>query len=447
MRKISVSSFMNSAFKDFSLYDNVRSIPSITDGLKPSQRKAIYGMQLRGENASEIQVERVAASIAAATDYHHGTTSMEATIIGMANAYSGTNNLNLFLPSGQFGSRLTKQAAASRYIFTKMSENFRLLFKKEDDSILENIIVDGEKIEPKTYVPILPTVLINGSIGTGTGYASFIMNYNPMDIIKKVIASLNQEELKETLTPWYRGFTGNIKRNPLNGQVEIFGTLAVLNTTTIHITELPVGVYLDQYKEHLAKLEESGFIKDYEDRSTEEGFDFMVTCPRTTTSLPLETLVQKFKLIARDTENFTLWNEQGTIECFNSPEHIIDRFVSWRLQKYEARRQKLIQDTTTEIEWLSQKKRFIEFYLGNVEVFRDKKKAELVEILLNEQFEDYDKLLQMPMWNLTREKIEQLKDEIQKKRVYFDLLQSMTARVMYLDELKELSIKLKKEYA
>ena len=144
-KSIALARFMNSEFKAFSQADNVRSIPSICDGFKNSQRKAVYGMVLRGENAGELQVERLASQIAAATDYHHGAGSLAGVLVGLANDYTGTNNINLLVPSGQFGSRLTKEAASPRYIFTKMHENFRQLFKKEDDLILEHHIVNGEK--------------------------------------------------------------------------------------------------------------------------------------------------------------------------------------------------------------------------------------------------------------------------------------------------------------
>lgn len=433
---IRVEHFINSALKEFSLSDNVRSIPTITDGLKPSQRKALYGMQLRGEQQKEIQVERVSAQIAADTDYHHGTTSMEATVIGMANNYTGTNNINLFVPSGQFGSRLTKSAAASRYIFTRMSDNFRKFFPKEDDCILKNIIVDGEKIEPETYIPLIPMVLVNGSHGTGTGYASFIMNYNPKGIVGNIIKVLNTQPASD-MTPWYKGFSGTITRNSETRQVEIRGTLVVENSTTILITELPVGVYLDQYKDHLIKLEDAGFIKDFEDHSTEEGFHFIVNCPRSTTSLPHETLMQKFKLISRDTENYTLWNEDGTIEVFDHPGHIVERFVAWRLDKYEERRQRLISETLTEVSWLNEKLRFIEFYLSNTEEFKNRKKDELIALLLDQNFEEYNRLLQMAIWSLTRDQIEKLQSEVKKKKEYLQFLESTNAKEMYISELKD----------
>ena len=429
-----LAKFMNSAFKEFSLYDNVRSIPSICDGFKNSQRKAAYGMLLRGENAGEIQVERVAAQIAAATDYHHGVSSLEGTIVGLANDYVGTNNINLFVPSGQFGSRLTKESAASRYIFTKLHENFRRLFKKEDDLILEHHFTNGEKIEPKQFIPLLPIVLLNGAQGTGTGHACVILNYNPNDVKQAVLDTLAGKKVKP-LVPWYRGFTGTIARN--EAQTVITGKLQVVNTTTIKITELPVGVYLDSYKATLEKLIDNGFIKDYEDNSTEAGFDFVVNCPRSTTMLDEATLYQKFKLISRDTENLTLWDTDGVLKRYDNVEQIIAEFVEWRVGKYEVRRQKLIELTKDEIAWLSEKIRFINFYLKNHQKFRNTAKKELIELLLENKFERYSELLSMPIWALTKEKIEELEATLQYAKDRLAELEADTASKMYQRELKE----------
>src|SRR5271167_490962 len=438
VRRILARHFFGSAFKEFSLYDNVRSIPLLTDGLKPSQRKAIYGTLLRGENAGLLSVERLSAAVAAATDYHHGIGSMQSTIIGLANNYPGSNNMNLFLPEGQFGSRLSADSAAARYIETKLSPFFRALYPKQDDGILEHNETDGEKIEPKNYAPILPMPLINGAQGTGTGHACLIMAYNPNQIRDAVLKVLDGGKLKAgKLTPWYNGFNGTIQRVQETGQVVITGKLEVVNSTTIRITELPIGTYLDDYKSHLNKLEEAQFLKDYESRSTETAWDFTVTVPRSTTALDIEELYKKFKLIKRDTENFTLWNERGTLEDFISAEAIVTRFTEWRLTKYEERRQLLIKDVTEQIRWMSEKLRFILFYLAHVDQFKNKKKEDLIALLLKNDFTDYDRLLQMPMWNLTREKIEELKNEIADQKKYLASLKGDTAVEMYRRELKE----------
>jgi DNA topoisomerase-2 len=449
-KSIRVQHFFNTAMKTFSLYDNVRSIPRLVDGLKPSQRKALCGTLSRGENASELQLERLASLIAAKTDYHHGAVSLVSTIVGMANdKMPGMNNMNLFIPSGQFGSRLTKEAGAGRYIFTQLSPYFRELFKKEDDCILTPIIVDGEEIEPHNYIPLLPMPLVNGASGTGTGHACEIFSYHPVHLRDAIISILNHKPTKAkpkalvdgTLTPWFRGYHGTVSKNKETGQVSFTGKLEIVDSTTIRITELSLGVYLDPYKEVLNKLEESGLVKTYDDNSSEDTFDFVLTVPRSTTAMPMSELLTKFKLVGRGTENFTVWNVGGTLEKFKSAEALLEAFVPWRLDQYEVRRQKLIDLTAEQIRFMSEKLRFVLFYLKNVSDFKSKKKPELIDLLLKNNFVDYDRLLSMSIWHLTFDMIEKLKKEIGETEVYLKSLKSDTADAMYARELKAFQYK------
>jgi DNA topoisomerase-2 len=177
-------------------------------------------------------------------------------------------------------------------------------------------------------------------------------------------------------------------------------------------------------------------VKTYRDASTEEAFDFTVTVPRTTTQLTEEQLYHKFKLISRETENFTLWNSDGILQRFESAEAVIEMYVPWRLSFYELRRQKLIGDTTESIRLQSEIIRFIRYYLANVKFFRDTSKKELVELLLSEKFVDYDRLLSMPIWNLTKDKIAELEKKLEDLRHYLKVLESDTAGEMYKRELK-----------
>ena len=444
-QSIRVKHFFNTALKTFSLYDNVRSIPKLTDGLKPSQRKSICGTLSRGESAGEIKVERLASIIAFKTDYHHGATSLVSTIVGMANAtMPGMNNMNLFMPNGQFGSRLTKDAGAGRYIDTLLSPYFRQLFKKEDDCILQPLIVDGEEIEPITYVPLLPISLINGASGTGTGHACEIYSYHPEELRDAILSVLNarpnsrSKPLKDgALTPFFRGYHGTVTRVKETGQVVTTGKLEVVNSTLLKITELPLGVYLDSYRDFLHKLEEAEFIRGHDDKSSEDSFCFMVQVPRSTGILPMETLLTKFKLIGRGTENFTLWNPEGTLQKYESAEAVIEAFVPWRLEQYEVRRQKLIADTTEQIRYLSEVIRFIRFYLANTKTFKDTSKKELIELLLEKKFVDYDRLLSMPIWNLTKDRIAELEKKLGELNDYLATQVADTAVEMYRRELKQ----------
>jgi DNA topoisomerase-2 len=90
--------------------------------------------------------------------------SLSSTIIGMAQNYVGSNNLNLLEPIGQFGSRYMngKDHASARYIYTNLNPLTRYLFNEADDHVVEYLEEENLSIEPRYYVPILPLVLING---------------------------------------------------------------------------------------------------------------------------------------------------------------------------------------------------------------------------------------------------------------------------------------------
>lgn len=103
----------------------------------------------------------------------------------MAQNFVGSNNINLLLPNGQFGTRNQggKEAASPRYIFTMLSLVTRYLFHEDDDNVLNYLEEEGQSIEPDYYMPILPLSLVNGAEGIGTGWATYIPCYNPRDII------------------------------------------------------------------------------------------------------------------------------------------------------------------------------------------------------------------------------------------------------------------------
>ncbi len=135
----------------FSNSDNIRSIPSLLDGFKPSQRKIIYACFKRNLK-NEVKVAQLAGYISEHSAYHHGEDALSANIISLAQDFIGTNNINLLQPIGQFGNRYlgTKGAASSRYIFTCLSKLTRIIFKEEDDSLLTYIVEEGQQIEPVT---------------------------------------------------------------------------------------------------------------------------------------------------------------------------------------------------------------------------------------------------------------------------------------------------------
>ena len=195
-----IKDFFSKEVRDYSIYSCMRAIPSGIDGMKTAHRKVLYGMA-KEFPTQEVKVSICAATIQAVTAYHHG--SLEAVVTGMAQNFVGSNNIPLLEGIGQFGSRITSTPAASRYIFAKLSQSAKQLFKPVDDNILEWLDDDGQKIEPKFYLPVLPLVLINGAEGMGTGFSTYIMGYKPDDLKKRTLEILNGSKKKTPLTPWY----------------------------------------------------------------------------------------------------------------------------------------------------------------------------------------------------------------------------------------------------
>lgn len=439
--EISTQTFIDSNLKLYSAHSNVRGIPFLGDGMKQSHRKAIHGMLLRGENADKDTVERLAARCAADTDYHHGTGSMEGTIVSLAQKFPGANNIPLIEGFGQFGSRLSRKPASSRYIKAKLSPNFRKMFKKEDDLILQYHYSNGDKIEPLYFIPLLPMSLVNGSEGMGTGHSTYIMGYNPNELKSAILKILSGKKLKHgSLIPWFDGFSGSVERDSVTNQIVIKGTYNKEGNLSLRVSELPIGMQDDAYETHLHKLEDKELIKNFVNQSDEEGFDFEVIAPRTTLSKSDEEIQKMLKLVSRETENLTLWDTNGVLRRFNFVEEILEEFTEWRLLRYEDRRIALIALTEEEILWLDERIRFIAYYLENTQLFRNTGKQDLLNMLSTTDFSQPDRLLNQSIWSLTKDKIEELNKELEDKLKYLETLNLDTPIAMYTRELEGLKL-------
>lgn len=256
VNKIKIGDFVNRELMLFSMADNIRSIPCVVDGFKPGQRKVFFGTIKRGKN-SEIKVAQLANYVAGLTQYHHGEASVAATVINMAQDYVGSNNINLLVPCGQFGTRHDggKSAASPRYLFTKLAKIARTVYHPDDDEILEYLIEENKPIEPKWYIPIIPMVLVNGADGIGTGWSTSIPNYCPRAIAENLKRLMNGEEV-EKMTPWFRGFKGEIAATSESGKYISNGVANITEEGHIKVTELPVRLWTDNFKDNLELMRE-----------------------------------------------------------------------------------------------------------------------------------------------------------------------------------------------
>lgn len=431
-KKVSIAHFLGNDFREFSIYDCHTNIPSMIDGMKVSQRKVMWTVL---NNPKTMTVEQLASLSASYTKYHHGATNLEDVIVKLAQDFTGSNNVNWLTPDGQFGNILSNTASSARYISTNINSNWKQWFRKEDDIIVEFEVEDGDTTEPKFFIPLVPTILFNGSEGIGTGYATTILSYDPqhvVDNVKRVIAG----KLQEAMVPAYNGYKGTISKT--ERQTTYRGVYERANATALRITQLPIGYDLEKYKEILIGLIDSGEIKDFDDHSTEQKWDILVYANREWIKQHDSILMDKLKLITKNSENFVVWDENQRIRRFNGPNALIEHFVEWRLGKFEERRIRQIELYQEELVWLKEKRRFIEYFIANSKKLVNLRKDEFLADLVAEGFVHSERLLQIRVYNMTKDEIVGLDLEIANTQQKVDELTNTTAKNMYLADLKTL---------
>lgn len=217
IREQTVSEFINRELILFSLDDTLRSIPKVTDSLKQGQRKIVFASTEKwlikpGGTYKQLKVAQFSAITAEKAAYHHGEVGLAAVIVGMSQSFKCANNIPFYTADGQFGTYYQggKDSANARYTHTRPTEFMAYIFRREDQPILTSIIEEGEKIEPESFAPIVPTVLINGAEGIGTGWSVYIPPYGVLEVIGWLKARLNGQPLPK-LYPRYNRFGGKIE--------------------------------------------------------------------------------------------------------------------------------------------------------------------------------------------------------------------------------------------
>ena len=440
-KNVSVADFVHKDLIHFSNSDNIRSIPNVIDGLKPSQRKVLFGCFKRNL-VKEIRVAQLAGYISEHCAYHHGEASLQSTIVGMAQDFVGSNNINLLFPNGQFGSRVKggKDSAQPRYIYTRLTKTTQVIFNSTDNPVLKYHNDDGLQVEPEFYVPIIPMLLVNGATGIGTGWSTDIPCYNPMDLIKNIKRKLDGKNYVQ-MKPWYRGFKGSVYEVEENTYITK-GNYTIKGNT-LKITELPIGVWTEKYKETIESFlidsknpNKKQYVRNYISQSTDCDIDFeIVFAPNVIASLNkpdtqhITKLEKLFKLVSVvNASNMVYYDSKNRIKKTSSVFEILDEFIQVRVSHYTLRKAHMLKELQSVINILELKMRFIkDFISGKIKIMNVAKKQIVAQLksmkypIINDDDTGdgddsgsdscYDILLRMPIYSLTLEKI----DELQKK--------------------------------
>lgn len=454
--KVTYQDFIHKDLIHFSIYDNLRSIPNICDGFKPSQRKVLHYM-LSKNITNSIKVAQLSGFVAAAELYHHGENSLQQTIIGMAQSFTGSNNINLLFPEGNFGTRLHggKDSASARYIFTYLSKITQHIFHNHDNQILTYLNEEDTIIEPEYYVPVIPMILVNGCSGIGTGFSTSIPPHNPRDIIKNIELMLDEKEPIPML-PYFNGFN-SVVEDLGDGKYCTKGKWKRTSPTQIEVTDLPIDVWVSPYKEHLESMIESNHnsatkkqkihLKDVKNLTRDENtqirfvIDFKLEADLTKL-IESKTLERELKLIKNfNTNNMYLFNIECVPTKYATTVDILKYYFNIRLDFYKKRKLYLINKLKQELIILKAKVRFITEYISGKLDINNKNKQYCINLLSEsippypKQDNSFDFLINMPMSSVTSEKLDDLKSKARDKKMELDMIIKTNEKDMWKNDL------------
>ena len=475
--EVTIPDFINRELIHFSNSDTLRSIGSVYDGLKPSQRKILYSCFKR-KLYSEIRVAQLAGYVSENAAYHHGEASLQSAIIGMSQDYMGSNNMNLLMPNGQFGTRIMggHDAASPRYIHTELNKIVDLIYPGADFPLLDYNDDDGILVEPKYYVPIIPMVLVNGMNGIGTGFSTSVPKYSIVDVINNTKRKINKKSYL-SIHPSVNGFKGQIIKLGDKAYMSK-GSYNIINDTSIRITELPVGKWTDDYKkfldtlipepkrskslenEKLKKGKPKKTIIDYLNNSSDTEIDFTITFEKGfLNSLQwdedpdVDGIEKFFKLTTTkglSLNNIHLFNKDH-IKKYHNVNEIFDEFYTERHALYVKRKEYQLHNLFNDLTILKSKIRFMNNVMDDTIIIYKRKKQDIIKELMDKEFikvhagkvvdstqgsesTNYDYLIKMSLYLFTEDELDKLESQITLLQNSYDDLFKLTVEEIWLSE-------------
>ena len=431
-----ISQVAANEWKSFAMYTvESRAIPNMIDGLKPVQRFYLYS-SLKN---SKKEFKKVSAVSGIISDYGYNHGESSAAGAGQLMAAEWNNNICLIEGRGSFGTRLVQEAGAPRYVYSRVHDNFNKYIKDVDLSPMHE---DPEHEPPAFYLPILPLVLVNGTKGIATGFATNILPHNPKDLKKACLQYLDKGKITtkpKVMFPEFQGTVEQSKEDPTKYMA--YGTFKRSGKTGVTITEVPYGFDREAYVKVLDKLEEDGDIVSYEDKCNKEGFRFEVKLKQSSVKWTDIKLIDKFKLKKPFAQNLTVIDFDGKLREYIDARDLIKDFCDYRLGILQQRIDARITEFNEEVRWLNVKMEFIQANIDNRIKFKDNSKEQVVNQIMQETSAlggDTNRLLALSILNLTKEEIVNLTKLIEESKKTLSFWQSTSPQEQFITDLENI---------
>lgn len=439
LEAVPLENIVKDEYRTYQIYTLMdRAIPYLQDGLKPSQRRILYTL-FKNQGKGLIKVSSVTGLVL--TLHPHGPASIESSIVNLAQDYTFSNNYPMIDKKGYFGERMETQAAAARYIECKLGEVAKLLLFDDMNQVQMVPNYDEKVMEPLGLLPKLPTMLLNGAEGIGTGFSSVIPSFSHKDIVRSMIQFIKEGKARK-IKPWVRNYDEKIEVDKKGRVLFPMGFKEIGDK--IFITELPRGYDAQKIYKFLNKHIEEDFIKDYIDSSVDNSIMIELVFKRGQQA-SLEEVQNRMGTVTSLVPNYTLISERG-VKVLDRVEEIIEIFTAQRLVVVKRRYELLIEDAKERLNKNNEIIRFIrERHYAQAEKKANRKA--FVEYLDKKKFHYSDYLADMAIYRMTKEEVEKrllmIKDDKAKIKEWEKIFKSPALiKKKLIEELNETSEKL-----
>jgi len=435
-RRYNVSDIASNEWKEFAMYTvESRAIPNMIDGMKPVQRFYLYSSIVNSK--TEFKKVSAVAGVVSQFGYNHGETS--ASGAGQLMAAEWNNNICLVEGRGSFGTRLIPSAAAPRYTYTRLHKNFVKYIKDIDIAPAHS---DPEHEPPAFYIPVIPLVLVNGTKGIATGFATNILPRDPKDIVRACKEYVTKGKIGKKVKIKFPEFKGTVEYDAETDKYVCKGVYEKKGKTLLTITEVPYGTDREGYVTVLNKLEDSGEIVGYDDLCDKDGFKFEVKLKQVSSAKWDDVKIEKeFKLSKALSENLTVIDQNGKLREYNDERDLIKDFCDYRTQVLQKRIDLRVNEYSEEIRWLGVKMQFIQSVIDNKIVFKNKKRDDVAKQIFSVTSaidNDVDRLLRINIMSLTAEMVKALKEDQERASSDLKFWKTTSATEQFTSDLSEI---------
>lgn len=454
-----ISNFLDKEYRGYSNYViQNRSCPSLIDGFKTGARKIMHAaMKGSLKNGETKKVTALAGETMTYSLYQHGDASLNGTIITLSQEFDF--NLNPLFIDGQNGSLRSQDAASPRYLYVRHSKYTPIW--KTDYDLLEFEDEEGEQVEPKYYLPIIPVLLAQRQEGMAPGYRFSNMSYDPVDIIDACITILNSKKKENKLDgfvlhPYIKGIKKKnwkyeTEENEISHWVNYGEFKWDEKRKEIIIKDLPYDMDFDSFEKLLNKLVEKEEIKDWKNLSSGTDIEYHIDCKRGKWATTLKgklvnkKIEQKLKL-RKVVPDDLLWviDENKKVKHFSTPYELIEYFVNFRLLKYGDRKKRLVKILEERLKKNDDLVKFIELVCKGKLKIRNRSKKEIKVDM--DEYKLPMELISTPMSKVTIEERDELLKQNEAMRKELEYIKKTTEKQMYINDLNDLRKDLEKDF-